>query len=85
MATDSAQAVSDVLLADFNKALDEFYSRIEGGDAELSNAGMANMVWLVANGQFPKDGKKVNYDAATGKLSGDFANCYRGLQLRKLT
>ena len=73
MATDSAQAVSDVLLADFNKALDEFYSRIEGGDAELSNAGMANMVWLVANGKFPKDGKKISYDAATGKLTGEFA------------
>ena len=73
VAVDSAQAVSNTLIPEFNKALDEFYSKIENGEAELSDAGMANMVWLVANGYFPDPSSpKLTYDSATGKISGKF-------------
>lgn len=67
-AANSAGAVNEELIQEFNRALDVFYARVVNkdtnqGNVTLTKEGLANMVWLVAHGYMPKDkGAIIKYD-----------------------
>lgn len=76
-AANSANAVSNKLIGGLNQAIADFAEQTrtnEGNKVQFSREGMANVIWLLASGKFPKPGTQVKYDDATGKISGEFVN-----------
>lgn len=78
-ASNAASAVNNKLIGDLNAAIQDFTARMrtsDGKKVQLSREGMINVVWLLANGYFPKPGSTVTYDAKTSKV--DTTNLAKG-------
>ena len=78
-ASNAASAVNNKLISDLNAAIQDFTARMrtsDGKKVQLSREGMINVVWLLANGYFPKPGSTVTYDAKTSKV--DTTNLAKG-------
>ena len=78
-ASNAASAVNNKLIGDLNAAIQDFTARMrtsDGKKVQLSREGMVNVVWLLANGYFPKPGTTVTYDAKTSKV--DTTNLAKG-------
>ena len=78
-ASNAASAVNNKLIGDLNAAIQDFTARMrtaDGKKVQLSREGMINVVWLLANGYFPKPGTTVTYDAKTSKV--DTTNLAKG-------
>ena len=71
-ASNAASAVNNKLIGDLNAAIQDFTARMrtkDGKKVQLSREGLINVVWLLANGYFPKPGSTVEYDQNTSAVS----------------
>lgn len=71
-ASNAASAVNNKLIGDLNAAIQDFTARMrtkDGKKVQLSREGLINVVWLLANGYFPKPGSTVEYDQNTAAVN----------------
>ena len=71
-ASNAASAVNNKLIGDLNAAIQDFTARMrtkDGKKVQLSREGLINVVWLLANGYFPKPGSTVEYDQNTSAVN----------------